>query len=394
MNATVSPHTGELLPLNRRVQARLVVLPRMIVAFAPDCPDMSNYSIYTLAESLITISGGAQLSGITQGDGSHLMGQTITLNSNAWTVVNIADGGTDTNFSDTDGDQLLNGAQTIYGVSYANGTRTEAEYTLTVQDPGGTTYTIVGVNMNEPGGGPAYGTVEGISFIGTFPPQGTPLTVIGTAEGPPNTGGGSTPSGTYAVPPCFTRGTLIDTEHGPRPIETLVAGDRVWTMDDGLQPLRINLSTAFAAQDQSHDPALRPILICKNALGPGRPSHDIKVSQQHRILLEDWRAQLFYGEDQVLVAAKHLVNGTSIRLAPVAGQVTYFHLIFDRHQIVSTAGLHSESFYPGPGAMLSISRAARREFYAMFPQTRARPAVYGQSARPEINASEALLLAA
>lgn len=355
---------------------------------------MSNYSIYTLGESQVTISNGAVLSGFTQGDGSHLMGETITLNSNAWTVINIADGGTDTNFSDSDTNQVLNGAQTIYGTSYANGIRIEAEYTLTVQDPDGNTYTLIGVNMNEAGAPNTYGTVEGLAFIGTFPPQGTPLTVVATAEGPPNTGGGSTPSGTYAVPPCFAQGTLIDTDRGPRPVETLQPGDRLKTLDDGAQPIRLCLATAVSTARLMANPGLRPIRILAGALGASLPSRDIEVSAQHRVLLSDWRAQLYFGEDQILVAAKHLVNGTSIKTAPVSGPVTYFHLVFDRHQIVRSSGLRSESFYPGPRAMQSIPDAARTEFYALFPLLEDQPQLYGLSARPEVSAREARLLAA
>ena len=36
---------------------------------------------------------------------------------------------------------------------------------------------------------------------------------------------------------CFTRGTLIKTNQGERPIEDLVAGDMVLTMDHGYQPI-------------------------------------------------------------------------------------------------------------------------------------------------------------
>ena len=40
-----------------------------------------SYDIYVLEENAITISGGVGLDGVTQGDGSHLPGQTITLNA-------------------------------------------------------------------------------------------------------------------------------------------------------------------------------------------------------------------------------------------------------------------------------------------------------------------------
>ena len=38
-------------------------------------------------------------------------------------------------------------------------------------------------------------------------------------------------------PPCFTPGTVIETETGPRLIETLAPGDRVLTRDRGMQPV-------------------------------------------------------------------------------------------------------------------------------------------------------------
>lgn len=106
---------------------------------------MARFSIFMLGESQISISGGAQLDGVTQGDGSHLVGQTITLNSNAWNEVNIRDN--DRNFSDNDSIQRLDGAQDIDGTTYANNTRVEAEYGLTLTD-GVNYWQVVGFNVN------------------------------------------------------------------------------------------------------------------------------------------------------------------------------------------------------------------------------------------------------
>ena len=56
-------------------------------------------TVYTLEASNITISDGLSLSGITQGDGSHLVNLvtpvTITLENNDWQAVDILD--TDSN---------------------------------------------------------------------------------------------------------------------------------------------------------------------------------------------------------------------------------------------------------------------------------------------------------
>ena len=83
--------------------------------------------------------------------------------------------------------------------------------------------------------------------------------------------------------PCFTRGTLIKTDQGERPIEELAAGDMVLTMDHGYQPIRWIGSSKRAATGD-----LAPILIRKGALGNDR---DLRVSPQHRMLLQGWQAE-------------------------------------------------------------------------------------------------------
>lgn len=181
---------------------------------------MAVFSVFTLEESNITISGGGQLSGITQGNGSHLVGETITLNNNNWVKVDVDDSN-DSNFNDSDNSQTLDAAITYNGTAYAAGLRVETEFGLTVQDPDGNTYTILAFNINEPGV-LSFSTVEGLAFVGgvgDFPPIGVPLTVISNQEGL------SRPFSSLASPQCFTRGCRIDTPHGPRLIEELCLGD-------------------------------------------------------------------------------------------------------------------------------------------------------------------------
>lgn len=56
---------------------------------------MENYSISAFAEAQISITGHDQLGGITQGDGLHLAGRDITLDS----LSNVSACGTDLRFS-------------------------------------------------------------------------------------------------------------------------------------------------------------------------------------------------------------------------------------------------------------------------------------------------------
>lgn len=326
---------------------------------------MASYTVFTLEASEISISGGASLSGITQGDGSHLMSQTITLNSNDWQSVQVSDD--DANFNDSEGGQVLDGAQTYDGVSHASGLRVEAEYTLTVQDPDGNTYTLIGFNINEAGGGASYGTVEGVAFVGGvggFPPQGVPLVVIATSEGP---AGSSTPYSGYATPPCFTPGTLIDTPSGPRLVEELKPGDLVQTVDHGAQPVHWVGRTDLSGQDLWLQPRLRPVHVAANAFAPGMPARDMQVSPQHRILMSCAQTQLYFGAEEALVPAAFLVNGTSIRQQMRSEGVCYLHIAFARHEVVMSDGIATESFLPGAMAVSGLEASVRAELESLFP---------------------------
>lgn len=142
---------------------------------------MPTYTIHMLDALDITISDGGSLSGMTQGDGSHLVGRTITLNSNAWNATQISDD--DPFFDDNDGNQRLDGAQVIDGVTYASGTQVEAEYPPILTDPAtGQSWSVAGHNTNN--SNPAYGTIAGLAFIGgiaALPPTSIPLTVTHAA---------------------------------------------------------------------------------------------------------------------------------------------------------------------------------------------------------------------
>ena len=159
--------------------------------------------------------------------------------------------------------------------------------------------------------------------------------------------------------PCFVAGTLIATPDGQRPVEALCLGDMVVTKDDGPQPLRWMGSRTVQAQDN-----FAPIRIRANTFG----QHDeLLVSPEHRVLIRDSVAELLFGEQEVLVAAKDLVNDRSVTRR-VGGQVTYVHLMFDRHQVVYSEGLATESFLPGPQTTKSFERAIVDEICTLFPE--------------------------
>jgi hypothetical protein len=182
---------------------------------------------------------------------------------------------------------------------------------------------------------------------------------------------------------CFAKGSLIRTASGDRPVEGLQPGDRVETLDHGLQPIRwIGTRQVPAIRN------LAPIVIGAGAMDNDR---DLIVSPQHRILVTGWRAEMLFGEPEVLVAAKHLVDGDKIYRAS-GGQVTYFHICFDRHEIIFAENQPTESFLPGPMGAKTLHPAQLAELFEIFPELQqdlnAMP-----PARPSLRRAEARLLA-
>ncbi|MDQ1899767.1 Hint domain-containing protein [Paracoccus sp. WLY502] len=186
---------------------------------------------------------------------------------------------------------------------------------------------------------------------------------------------------------CFAAGTLIETAQGARPVETLRPGDLVLTRDNHAQTLRWQGGVHVTREGLEARPNLRPILIRAGALGAGCPGHDLTVSPQHRMLIRSRIAHRLFKDAEILVAAKHLVGLPGIEVSTPPEGVTYFHLLFDRHEIVMSNGAWSESLFTGPQAINALSDAARREILALFPelaQDRLHPArrlLSGQEAR-------------
>lgn len=186
--------------------------------------------------------------------------------------------------------------------------------------------------------------------------------------------------------PCFVAGTLIATPTGEIAAELLSPGDLVLTQDDGPQPVRwIGQRCVKATGD------FAPIHIRANTFGE---HGDLLVSPLHCVLIRDNLAELLFGEAEVLIAARDLVNDRSV-LRRVGGEVTYVHLLFDRHQVVFSEGLETESFLPGPQTNKSLDREVADEIYALFPEIdRETGHGYSPAARRTLKTYEAGILRA
>ncbi|MDU9005213.1 Hint domain-containing protein [Sedimentitalea todarodis] len=254
---------------------------------------------------------------------------------------------------DQNDDDFLTGAggDTINGIDI---TQTYLGDTVTV-DIGGTPVTITGATFYLANGTqvftPTDGTVlQDVDIISaTGVPSQSPVPVA------------------LLPPPCLVRDTLISTPEGERKVQDLRAGDRVLDLDGVPMSLRSVMSRSIPANELRAYPKLRPVRICAGALGNGLPHRDLLVSRQHRMLVASKIVERMFAAKEVLIPAIKLTTLPGIYIDESVETVEYFHLLFDRHEVILAESAPTESLYLGREALKSVSAEARQEIYAIFP---------------------------
>lgn len=244
----------------------------------------------------------------------------------------------------------------------------EESYILTV--PGGGNITVYAVEVE--------GTLVGYITSEPLDP-GLTYNIQVVNVTPTNAPDTTDPTSIIDVP-CFAADTLIATPSGLKPIDSLTAGDLVCTADHGDQIIRWIGSTQLDRVALAAKPKLKPIRIEAGALGRGLPRRDLLVSPQHRMLVRSPIATRMFDATEVLVPAHMLTDLPGISREDNAQSVTYYHMLFDRHEVVFAEGAPSESLFTGPQAMDSLPQAARDEILELFPDLRL-PGYVARSAR-------------
>ncbi|RLJ60293.1 Hint domain-containing protein [Litoreibacter meonggei] len=157
----------------------------------------------------------------------------------------------------------------------------------------------------------------------------------------------------------FGRGTRITMSDGSQcPVEQLKTGDRVLTRDNGMQDIRwVGNRTVQGAGD------FAPVVISQGAMGN---AEDITVSQQHRMLVSDWRAEVMVGSRDVLISAIDLVNDDTIFIRK-GGFVEYTQLVFDQHQILYAEGVPTESLHMSKQILKNLPEDIATQVLQLFP---------------------------
>lgn len=227
-----------------------------------------------------------------------------------------------------------------------------------------------------------------LAFEGEPPPRHQELWVVSHGVAPDAADPG--PGGVI----CFTPGTLLLTPDGVRPVEALGEGDRLQTLDDGPAEILWRAERRLSGARLHVSPHLAPIRLTEGALDRGVPDSGLLVSPDHRIVLRGARARALFGAEEVLVAARDLVDGRTVLRERGLREVAYVHLLLPRHAVVLANAVATESFHPAGAALASLTEADRERLLRRLPEPAGGPEGYGPFARRVLAGGEAAILMA
>ena len=228
-----------------------------------------------------------------------------------------------------------------------------------------------------------------LMFVGELPPKHREMWVVShniDLERPDQIS--DAPGGVI----CFTPGTTILTDSGPRQVETLVEGDRVQTKDNGCQEIlwigtrRVTGARLFAM------PHYAPVRMAAGALDKDVPDEGLLVSPDHRMVLKGPRAKALFNADEVLVTARDLVNDHNIYVDRSVREVTYIHMLLPSHEVVFANNVETESFHPASAALSHLGEMDRTRLFDRLPELGGNPQAYGAFARRVLTSSDVAIL--
>ena len=141
-------------------------------------------------------------------------------------------------------------------------------------------------------------------------------------------------------------GTRILTVAGEVAVEDLCIGDRVMTHDHQRVP---SVWLGHRSVNCRHHPkplTVWPVRVAAGAFGPLCPGRDLFLSPEHAVFIDD-----------VLIPAKHLINGCTIAQVPTDA-ATYFHVELPAHDVLLAEALPAES-YLDTGARANFANGGR-----------------------------------
>lgn len=158
---------------------------------------------------------------------------------------------------------------------------------------------------------------------------------------------------------AFARGTRIALADGTQsPVEDLEPGALVITRDHGAQRLVWKGVVQLRAEG-----GFAPVTVEAGVMGNPAP---LTVSPHHRLFLYRRDARDLAGAAELLVQARHLVDGRTI-LRREGGWIEYFSLVFAAHEVIYAEGIPCESLMVCPSVLTRLPEDLAAPLRAAFP---------------------------
>ncbi|MDB4558687.1 Hint domain-containing protein [Amylibacter sp.] len=139
-------------------------------------------------------------------------------------------------------------------------------------------------------------------------------------------------------------GTPITTDKGDLPVEFLRPGDFVLTKDESFVPLRGIGTYSVSRWDLVRQPELRPIVFPIGSIGN---ETELRFCGMHRVYLTSVFADMIFGTPDILAPARSCVGNRGIYEDGRKKPPQYYQLLFDRHELICSAGAWTESLFLG-----------------------------------------------
>ncbi|MEM9899185.1 MAG: Hint domain-containing protein, partial [Pseudomonadota bacterium] len=149
--------------------------------------------------------------------------------------------------------------------------------------------------------------------------------------------------------------------------EALTSDHKLLTQSGEYEKILVVLNRHVSSKELAQNEKLLPVKITKSSLAPGLPQRDLWVSRQHRFFVSSPICKRMFGQSDALVSAIQLVQLPGVFIDYDVDDVSYYHILLQKHEIVFAEGTPTESLFLGEYTLQSLSDAAREEVYTLFP---------------------------
>ncbi|KIC41517.1 hypothetical protein RA27_09715 [Ruegeria sp. ANG-R] len=166
---------------------------------------------------------------------------------------------------------------------------------------------------------------------------------------------------------AFTRGSLVETPHGPMAIEDLLPGDDVLTQDGSSETVLWKGSVTLIPGREDTRGRTRPLTrIMADTFGMQKPMSGVITGPAARLLGTPAHMRHLNDGQPILTPVSEFQDGMSVVETLPPTPVELFHICVARHSVIRVDGLQFETYHPGVNAVRMISHSLRSIYLNLF----------------------------